>query len=125
MPFHSALPEQSNYNPNTKLFNRLLTDGVIPEPSRALQDALGKLHKLVDQRVLTVHAMQFYFPAEKHLPVWPMPDVVLIRPNAPLVPFLDFVGGDLVLENRLLKAVTRHVSPNLRTLMAFSPSIRR
>ena len=44
---------QANYVHHTKLYNRLLADMQLADPQRPLMDAMNKLHKITDQRVLT------------------------------------------------------------------------
>ena len=114
---------QANYVHHTKLYNRLLANIRVVDPPRAVLDAMEKLHKIVDQRVLSIHGMVSYYPDKQAFDTWTLPDVVLARPSAPLIPVLKFVAGDLALDNRIKEALERPASPNLRTLMAFAPSI--
>ena len=95
----------------------------VVDPPRVVLDAMEKLHKIVDQRVLSIHGMVSYYPDKQAFDTWTLPDVVLARPSAPLIPVLKFVAGDLALDNRIKEALERPASPNLRTLMAFAPSI--
>ena len=83
-----------------------------------------KLHKIVDRKVLSVHAVFAYYEGQvKSIKNWSLPDIVIVREDVFVLPFLLFASRDLVHYNRLEEVIHSPSASNLRSLCAFAPSL--